>query len=260
MDVAISTLAFADAADEQRWLPELCTLGITALEVAPTKRWPGWINATAEAARAWAHELTDQGLRVSALQAIVFGKPELRLFADDFAPMCAHFELLGALAEALGAPTLVFGAPAQRDPGDCANPFALACERLRALAERCAPFGVTLAVEPVAAAKFIATPAQALALAQAVAHPNFGWHLDLSAWHASGEALAPLLAERMPQHLHLSQPDLRGPLDGPVDLAQALKSVRAAGYRGAASFEILSGAHAWPQTCAAIRQVLEASR
>lgn len=257
---AISTLAFADPAEEAALLPLLKRAGVDALEVAPTKRWPRWAGADLASARRYREALLSAGFSVTALQSIVFEQPQLQLFGADFAPWLAHFQTLSEIAEGLGARTLVFGAPQQRDPGDCAEPLALAAERFRALATQLQASGAVLALEPVPESRFIQTPAQAQQLAASVAHPAFDWHFDSAAWAQSGADLGALLAVRLPPHAHLSQPQLVGPSSGPVDLLEVILKLRIHGYAQAFSFEILSGRHHWPTTLDSIERLIGAAR
>lgn len=248
MAFAISTLAFADSSEEAELLPQLHAMGIGAIEVAPTKRWPAWVGADQDGAVCYRQALDAININVCALQAIVFGRPELTLFGADFSPWLPHFERLSMLAATLGARSLILGAPGQRDPGSSSDPDTIAADRLRQLAAVCAPKHITVAVEPVPSARFVRTLSDAQLLAERVAHPQFGWHLDASAWAASGEDLSQVLRRSLPQHVHLSQPALRGPGDGPIDFVGLVDALRSAGYIGDFSFEILHGAHTWAAT------------
>jgi D-psicose/D-tagatose/L-ribulose 3-epimerase len=255
--LALSTLAFADAAEFDAALPNLTAFGVHALELAPTKHFGAWSAMTPRALNAFRARLDAHGLPVIALQSIAFGL-SLKLFDTDFAPWRAHLNRLIDVAGAFGAPTLVFGAPGQRDPGSIANPLPFAINRLRAMGEVLAQSGLKFALEPVAGARFLPTPGAAQALAQAVAHANIGWQFDAAAWFASNESIEPLLANGMPQHAHLSQPEWRAPDDGPIDLPSVARQLRAAGYAGAFTAEILSGQHDWSRTVPALKSLSRA--
>src|SRR5262249_10878834 len=93
--------------------------GVTGIEVAPTVVWPTWPAMNAADAADYRRFLSDQGFEVPALQALLYGCPQARLFDDhDGAPLLEHLALVAQIAEALGARVGVLGAPSQRDRGD----------------------------------------------------------------------------------------------------------------------------------------------
>ena len=250
MRFACSNLAWAPD-QEAMALSLLRQSGVTGVEIAPTRIWPGLIGATQAAARGEAKRLADLGFDVPALQAVLFGEPNARLFdPSGLAAFRDRLIRIAALAAALGAKVAVWGAPASRDPG--ALGFGQAIEQslpvLRDLASVFADQGVVLCIEPVPpvyGCRFINTAEQAIELVRAVDHPGFGLHLDAAALHLAGETLPevwPKVGARL-RHFHLSEPGLGGFCDAQAPHASNIQWLLDHDYRGYVSVEMLdSGA------------------
>src|SRR5262245_24016023 len=100
MRAAFSNIGWARHDDEPVFA-KLRAARVSGIGVAPTKVWPDWNGASESAARAYARFLGDLGFAVPAMQAVLFGKPELRLF--DTAPAARrafeeHFRSVADLA------------------------------------------------------------------------------------------------------------------------------------------------------------------
>jgi len=221
--------------------------GVTGVEIAPTRIWPGLIDASVSAARAEAARLADLGFAVPAVQALLFGEPKARMF--DQAGVPAFRERLiriASLASALGAKVAVLGAPASRDPG--ALEFDRAVEQavplLRGLARVFEDQGVVLCIEPVPqtyGCRFINTALQAFELVRAVDHPGCGLHLDAAALHLSGETLMQVWPQvgACLRHFHLSEPALGGFRTPLAPHAANLQWLSDHAYSGYVSIEML---------------------
>lgn len=220
--------------------------GITGIEIAPTKLWPDWIGATPAAAREAKTRLADAGFTVPALQAVLFGRPNAKLFdptgADEFVDRLIE---VATLAAAFGAPVVVLGAPRQRDRGGLTveQAFEHAVPLLRRLAGAYADAGCCLCVEPNPVSygcNFITDASQGAALVRAVDHPGFGLHLDAAGMHLAGDDLPMLWPELGPlvRHYHISEPELAGFSAPRVPHARNLATLRDAGYSGWCSVEM----------------------
>ena len=250
MKLAISNLAWP-VADDAGVAHVLRTLDVTGVELAPAKVWahaPRVAVGEAERYAAWWRSV---GCEIVAFQAILFGLPELNLFgsAESVAALQRHLASMGALAARCGARVLVLGAPGNRKRGQRSMPAAVAAAAaaLRPVADALEPLGVHLCIEPNPpryGCDFVTTAAEAAVLADAVAHPNFGVHLDSAALALSGElsvaALAPVM--RYVRHVHVSEVDLvpvgSGNLVPHAALGSALRDV---GYDGWYSIEMRVG-------------------
>src|SRR5262245_32244396 len=76
MRLAISNLAWPGEADESA-AAVLVDCGAQGVEIAPTKVWTRPLEATASERRAYRAAWERRGIQVVALQALLFGRPEL---------------------------------------------------------------------------------------------------------------------------------------------------------------------------------------
>lgn len=242
---AFSNIAWTphDAPDVLRLLR---AKGIRGIEVAPTKLWPDWVGATPESADEHRRRLEGEGFCVPALQAVLFGQPQARLFDDaGEAALAAHLARVAALAGAFGAKAVVLGAPRQRDRGALAPEAAAerATRFLRAIAPAFADAGACLCIEPNPpryGCNFVTTAAEGASLVRRVAHPGFGLHLDAAGMFLVGDDLAAAWKDVGPllRHFHVSEPDLGGFARPQVPHAANLRVLRANGYAGWCSVEM----------------------
>jgi sugar phosphate isomerase/epimerase len=153
---------------------------------------------------------------------------------------------LCGLAADLGATLLVHGSPAQRvlEPDDEAEGRKRGTECFAAAAEAAQAAGVTYCVEALAPAdtRFVNTIEEAAAIVRAVANPALKTMVDCSAAARSEtEAIPDLLRRWLPTgliaHIHLNDPNRRGPGEGTLDFAPILRTLKAEGYPGMAAIE-----------------------
>jgi D-psicose/D-tagatose/L-ribulose 3-epimerase len=213
-------LAFSNIAWSPHDQPDVLSLlrrrGISGIEVAPTKVWPNWEDATPYAAERYGNWLRSLGFDVPALQAVLFGRPEARFFdRQGERALVTHLAHVAELAGAIGARTVVLGAPRQRDRGSLTIEEALnsAAEVLYELAETFAVQGTCLCIEPNPrryACNFIVNAKEGAELVRRVNHPGFGLHLDAAAMFLEGDDPARLWPEvgTLVRHFHISEPDL----------------------------------------------------
>jgi sugar phosphate isomerase/epimerase len=245
MKLAFSNIAFPthDAADVWALLR---THGVTGIEVAPTKVWPDWEEATPAAARAYRTRLADAGFEVPALQAVLFGQPAARLFdAAGEKRMGEHLRRVAELAGALGARAVVLGAPKQRDRGTLSMDQAQthAVPLLRAWAQPFADQASCLCIEPNPrryGCNFIVNAQEGAALVAEVNHPGFGLHLDAAGMFLEGDWLEARWPEvtRLLRHFHISEPDLGDFRQSQVPHLENFRVLRTGGYTGWCSVEM----------------------
>lgn len=114
MKTAISNIAWENYND-LKVLELLKSYNVQGIELAPTKVWPGWNNITKQSILELKTFMNDNGFKIPAMQAILFGKPELQLFdTESHRDFLEHFKLLAELAYELETDVLVFGAPKNR--------------------------------------------------------------------------------------------------------------------------------------------------
>jgi sugar phosphate isomerase/epimerase len=234
--IAVSNLAW-NRDEDAELVAELAALGVDALEVAPTKLWDEPLALPPETLAAYRQQA---GVPIVALQSLLFGHPELRLFDASRDATLAHLVGMCRVAAALGAQVLVFGSPAnrRRNGGDAST----ATTFFRELGAEAAALGVCVCVEPLPpelGTDFVTTAAEAAALVEAVASPGFGLHLDSSSLHLAGEDPAAAIRPGL-RHFHASEVGFGVLGTTGVDHERCADALRSAGYGGVVSIEMLA--------------------
>jgi len=220
--------------------------GFTGVELAPTKIFPQPDAATdAEVAacrRAW----EGRGLQIVAMQALLFGRPELTIFGEARERTLSYLSGVARLGGQLGAGALVFGSPRNRARGSlpAAEAWRSAVQFFRELGTAAAAAGTCVCIEPNPpryGADFVTTSEEALRLVEEVASPGFGLHLDAACALLAGEDFPSRLraSARALRHVHLSEPEL-APVraGGTLDLPAISTALRDIGYSGWVSVEM----------------------
>lgn len=244
--VSVSNIAWAPE-DDARAAEVLTRLGVEGVEVAPTTRWSDPAHVPPDEARAFRASWAGRGLAISSLQALLYGRDDLKLFADDDVRTALHAHLVGVarLAAGLGAGPLVFGSPKNRLKGALSP--AEARERalifFRGVAEAIQPLGVVLVLEanpPEYGADFVTHTRDMVDLVEAVDHPAFGAHLDLGGMQIAGEPVTEWVARsaHVLRHVHVSEPYLAPVGASRLDHHAVADALRRAGYGGWISIEM----------------------
>lgn len=249
MRIAISNIAWR-AEEDIAMAQMLAAIGVDAIEVAPTRVWPQPLAIPLAAARAWTRKQKENGVEVVSMQALLFGRPDLRVFGSAEERMATQAYLGGMmeLAAAMGARRLVFGSPHNRHPAPLAAAQALerGAEFFAQVGVRALELGVVLCIEPNPPAygcTWITTAQQGHELVERVDCPGFGLHLDAAGMQLAGDDPATTTQRYAANlaHFHLSAPNLahvrRG---GPVDDAAVVTALQRSGYLGLLSIEMRS--------------------
>jgi D-psicose/D-tagatose/L-ribulose 3-epimerase len=245
--LAISSIAWTPA-EETAAADLLVAQGVPGVELVPTRLGAGSpldiTPAQVSNVRAFWHS---RGIEIAAMQALLFGRPELRIFDDASRPRTLEYlRAIIRLGGALGARALVFGAPKNRERGalPLAQAWPIAVEFFGALGEEARAAGTCLCIEPNPVqygADFCTDSVQALALVQEVGSPGFGLHLDSACALLAGEDFPARIAASAPvlRHLHLSEPQL-APVapGGTADIPAIAAALRAIDYQGFMSIEM----------------------
>lgn len=223
--------------------------GVTGVELAPTAVWTDPLRASPSEVHAVRDWWRDRGIRVVALQALLFGRPDLTLFESDAKRRATldHLADMMDLAAQLGARPLVFGSPKNRLIGDRppAEAWNIAREFFAVAGALAVERGVVLALEPNPAeygCDFVRTAAEGLALVRDVASPGFQLHLDAGALTLNREPLPETITTAVPAlcHFHASEPQLVPLGSGGADHVGCAAALRAAHYEGWVSVEMRS--------------------
>jgi sugar phosphate isomerase/epimerase len=246
MRIAVSNIAWPSGADAEA-LAILRQHGASGVELAPTKVWPRPLRAApAEVAR-YRQWWESRGFPIVALQALLFGRPDLVLFgpAETRDAAVEYLEGVLALAGRLGAYALVLGSPGNRRRGalDAAAATQLAVPFFHRLGEAALRHGVCLCIEPNPpeyGCDWVTCAGEAAALVDAVGSEGFGLHLDTAAMYLAGDSPSCVTAAgRRLRHFHVSTPFLHGvPGEEGVAYAGFARALAEQGYSGWVSVEM----------------------
>ena len=127
MRLAVSSLAWEPSQDEEA-RATLVRRGVTGVELAPLGYWPTAPLVSPSVLVEYRNRWIDAGLPIVALQGVLFGKPELRLFgsSEQQTAFVEHMSGIARLAAALGARVVVLGAPKNRLRGTLSEEEAIA--------------------------------------------------------------------------------------------------------------------------------------
>ena len=244
--LTVSNIAWHDGADPA-FLEMIAAAGFDGIDLAPTKVWPGW-QLPPDHGADLRRSLAERGLATVGMQSLFFGAGPLNLFAtdpSDWQAFVNHMETLAAIANATGATRIVFGAPANRDPGHLNDQQAwkLACDRLRDIGDCYAARGIQLCMEPVLPAiggKFLRTTAETAKFLELVGHPAVRLNLDTAVLHQEAADIPRTIAAcaGLIGHVHASEPAL-GNFEHPLADHPAIRTaLRDVGYDGAIAIEM----------------------
>ena len=191
----------------------------------------------------------DAGVAITGLHYLMLMPAGLSITsanADQRARTVDVMRRLCGLAADLGAAILVHGSPAQRrlEPGREAEGRKYGAECFAAVASAAVEAGVTYCIEALAPpeAQFVTTIEEAASIVRAVGNPAVRTMIDCSAaGRAEAQAIPDLIRQWLPTgliaHVHLNDPNRRGPGEGEVAFAPIFAALAAGGYRGIAAVE-----------------------
>jgi sugar phosphate isomerase/epimerase len=265
MKLAISNLAW-DNAHDAAVAALMQSHGLAGVEIAPTKVWDEPLDASDSEIESYVEFWTGFGIQIVALQSLLFNKPDLQLFLSDDSrsEMRSYLEGIIELASKLGAQILVFGSPKNRTRGDIDSATAekIAIPFFRTIGDYARDCGVTFCIEPNPVqygCDWITTSAEGSHLVDSVGSQGFGLHLDAAAMTLSTEDPATAIPRAINalRHFHISEPNLKPVGSSPSpgsDHSRFAKSLKATGYNGWMSIEMLPGAASLDAIATAIRE------
>ena len=244
MKLAISNIAWQKH-DDYKTLRILKKYDVLGIEVAPTKLWPNWEGASYKEARKYKDVMKDHGFVLPAMQAILFGKPELQIFdLESHSAFLEHIKLVADLANGFGSKVLVFGAPNNRKRGQMPYSEAndIAIEFFHKAGEICELRECCIGLEhnPVEyRCDFVTNVLDAKELVKKVNHNGFRLHVDSAGLHMCGGDISNILqlaGEFV--HYHISEPMLEPIFDGEVDQKKGIDTLKSMRYQNWVSIEM----------------------
>jgi D-psicose/D-tagatose/L-ribulose 3-epimerase len=245
MKLAISNIAWPNE-DDAMVASVMSTYDITGIEIAPTKVWPDPTEVHELVIDEYRQRWEDRGITVVAMQALLYGQPELTIFGDEATRQRTLDYLIKIMrvGRHLGARALVFGSPKNRKVGALEKIKAhdIAVDLFRRAGSAAQDHGVVLCIEanPVEyQCDFVNTTPEAVALVKAVDNPGFGLHLD-TAGITMSEETADSLGEaiQLAHHFHASEPYLAPVGESGVDHDAMAGALRKEGYANWVSGEM----------------------
>lgn len=248
MKVTISNLAWSPTLDEQVF-EMLADKGVHEIELAPTKYLPDIGLATDDEMKELRARFDRQRVSIVAMQALLFGKPQLKVFGDETTrrDTLDYLKRVMDLAAILGAGRIIFGSPKNRyiEGMGPAAAQTIALDFFRELGDYGSEKGVMFCIEPNAAAygcNFMTTSPDAAKFVHDVASRGFRLHLDLGVMRMNNEDIDSVIGENIDiiEHFHVSEPNLKPVTkDSGFDHHAVAKSLRHHGYAGRVSIEML---------------------
>ncbi len=244
MKGAVSNIALP-AYDHAGELGRLGALGLSGLEVAPSRVWRDtWKGLAAADVEAYRGRVEDAGLAVVGLHSLFFDHPELGLFRDpETRRRTIEFLVhLSALCRDLGGRTLIYGGGRKRGAVSPEAAVAESVDFCGELCKRIESHGTCLCFEPLGPndSDFINSALDALEIVKKVDHPALRMQLDAKALVDNGEAdeMPFQAAQRHLVHFHANEPGLAVlGSSGAIDHAALGRHLREVGYDDFVSIE-----------------------
>ena len=244
--LAVSNIAW-DAAEDETVAALLRVEGVSAIEVAPTKWRERPLKASPREIAEYRARWQDLGLEIVALQALLFGRPDLQLFGDTRRALADYLRGTIDLGVALGARAFVFGSPKNRLRGSMSEVDAtgIAVDFFREMGDHASAHGAVLCIEanpPEYGCDFITTTAEAVTLCTVINNLGIGVNGDLGGMTIDGEDPRATIesAAGVLAHFHASEPQLVE-LGAEADHDSASAGLASIAYPGWVSIEMKSG-------------------
>ncbi len=250
-------------------------LGYDGLEIAPVTLSDDPPKITAARRAELKRIAADNGITITGLHFLMVAPAGLSITTKDKATRARSLEVMRALcglAADLGARLLIHGSPVQRqlEPGDETEGKKRGFDSFAAAAAAAEKAGVTYLVEPLAPQDtgFVTSVDEAIEIVCAINSPALKTMIDCSAMGRAGFDVPALIRRHLPSglvaHIHLNDPNRRGPGEGEMKFGSILAALFGMNYAGMASIEPFIYEPDGP-TCAArqigyVRGVIEALR
>lgn len=250
MKLAVSNIAWTNE-EEKEVAGLLRDLGVTYIEIAPTKKWSDPTQAPDSEVEAYKAFWQSYGIEIVAFQSMLFTRPDLKIFEDaaNRAETLKYLQDFTVLAGKMGARAMVFGSPKNRQRGDM--PLEQTTEIARkffdAIGNTAKQQDVHFCIEPNPgdyACDFVTSAQQGIELVREVDNAGFALHLDIAGMTLAGDDVAQSIKAAAPllQHFHISSPFLEQVEDREDVLhREAAAALKQIGYEHFVSIEMKPG-------------------
>jgi len=223
-------------------------LGYDGMEVAPFTLSETPHRLAPAAIAEFRSVAAEEGTAVSGLHWLLASPAGLSITSTDPSVFNKTVDVgrrLVALCAELGGAYLVHGSPAQRQlaPGHEEEGRKRGVAYFAAMAEAATEAGLRYYIEPLArkSTGFVTRIEEALAIIDAIGSPALGTMVDCYAAASNGEDIPALLRQWVPKgvirHVHLNDPNGRGPGEGKLPFAPIMNALSALGYTGTMAIE-----------------------
>lgn len=215
MRISISNIAWEK--DEEPEIAELLQrLGVTAVDVAPSKYFQNMSSASDSDISNVRHWWNERGISVYGMQSLLYGTKGLNVFGDSDSQerLLAHLGHVCRIAEGLGAKRLVFGSPKNRDRSGLSDKEAedIALRFFSRLGDIAQSHGVVITLEPnpvCYGTNWVTTTKEAYAFVKGLGNPGIAMQLDTGTVTTNSEDTAEFSEVKdAVGHVHLSEPKL----------------------------------------------------
>jgi D-psicose/D-tagatose/L-ribulose 3-epimerase len=246
MKLSISNIAW-DKEDNDTVADLMKKYGLSGVELAPGKIFDNPSEASTEEIVSQSKYWSSQGIKVSAIQAFLFGHPELTIFESPEirTQTLGYIKRMIDFAGDLGAPILIFGSPKNRriEGMDHEEALSIAKDFFSELGEKARSRDCYFCLEPNPeeyGADFMLDTAETLAVIHEVSHPNVSLNLDSGIMTMNKESYAQSIQKGKDylKHFHVSEPQLMPLGGGLVDHSEIASDLNNIGYNHWVSVEM----------------------
>ncbi len=213
MKTSVSNLAWTNQ-NTTELIPMLKANGIQGIEIAPTMIWPDFGKIQFSEVSEFAHMINDEGMSISGIQSLSFGRPELQVFDSSTWPRFReHLKKMFEVGGKLNASVAVFGSPKNRVKGNLNELEAnrMAVDFFTSLIPDLIENNIRLTLEPNAkayGADFLTNYKQAVNLSEEIGSPWIIPQIDTGCMWMSEDDVEASFSFHRPGHIHLSLPNL----------------------------------------------------
>lgn len=214
MKLSISNIAWEPSEDKEVFelIKEYRFEGI---ELAPPKLFKDLSNVTDKEIEDYLEYMKPYNFKFPAMQSLLFGKPELKIFDDSRNDTLVYLKKIIDLAQKLDVKVLVFGSPKNRFIGnmDKNEAYKIAIDFFKELGEYANSKDRCFCIEPNAkeyGCDFITNIDEAIQLIKDVDSKGFRLHIDSAVMAMNNENIRVNLEKALPytEHFHISEPFL----------------------------------------------------
>ena len=215
------------------------------IELAPPKIFKDSANVSEKEIRDYLSYIRMYGFKFPAMQSLLFGKPELKIFDDSRNDTLVYLKKIIDLAQKLDVKVLVFGSPKNRFIGDMPRDKAnkIAIDFFKELGEYAHSKDRYFCIEPNAkeyGCDFITNTDEAIELVKDVNSKGFRLHIDSAVMVMNGENIEENLKKSLPymEHFHISEPFLEPITNNKTNHEEFAKILKSLNYNKCASCQM----------------------